>query len=170
MSCRHSLLLSCQCCIHRSTAYMQPCCFVVACIKVTSSTLARQPPDRIAWMEMTDAAAPPRFYMQGLVHAAYNEACTAAQGTEKTEETLNIFLEYVPGGSIASLLAKFGTPLFSAYCISCSCQGILLLHCISGSNCRLRSGPSNGCQACCAAQTSGQTALKHSETALHMPV
>ena len=30
------------------------------------------------------------------------------QGTEKTDETLNIFLEYVPGGSIASLLAKFG--------------------------------------------------------------
>lgn len=32
-----------------------------------------------------------------------------AQGTEKTEESLNIFLEYVPGGSIASLLAKFGS-------------------------------------------------------------
>ena len=47
-------------------------------------------------------------------HAAHVEACTAAQGTEKTEETLNIFLEYVPGGSIASLLAKFGTFLFSA--------------------------------------------------------
>ena len=31
------------------------------------------------------------------------------QGTEKTEEALNIFLEYVPGGSIASLLAKFGS-------------------------------------------------------------
>ncbi|KAL4424202.1 hypothetical protein ABPG75_001503 [Micractinium tetrahymenae] len=30
-------------------------------------------------------------------------------GTEKTEESLNIFLEYVPGGSIASLLAKFGS-------------------------------------------------------------
>ena len=35
------------------------------------------------------------------------------QGTEKTEETLNIFLEYVPGGSIASLLAKFGAALSS---------------------------------------------------------
>lgn len=31
------------------------------------------------------------------------------QGTEKTEDALNIFLEYVPGGSIASLLAKFGS-------------------------------------------------------------
>ncbi|KAI3424220.1 hypothetical protein D9Q98_009576 [Chlorella vulgaris] len=30
-------------------------------------------------------------------------------GTEKTEDSLNIFLEYVPGGSIASLLAKFGS-------------------------------------------------------------
>lgn len=29
-------------------------------------------------------------------------------GTEKTEDNLNIFLEYVPGGSIASLLGKFG--------------------------------------------------------------
>ncbi len=35
------------------------------------------------------------------------------QGTEKTDETLNIFLEYVPGGSIASLLAKFGGSLVS---------------------------------------------------------
>lgn len=30
------------------------------------------------------------------------------QGTEKSEECLHIFLEYVPGGSIASLLARFG--------------------------------------------------------------
>jgi serine/threonine protein kinase len=29
-------------------------------------------------------------------------------GTEITEDSLHIFLEYVPGGSIASLLAKFG--------------------------------------------------------------
>lgn len=28
-------------------------------------------------------------------------------GTERTSEALNIFLEYVPGGSIASLLSKF---------------------------------------------------------------
>lgn len=32
------------------------------------------------------------------------------QGTDKNEQHLNIFLEFVPGGSIASLLAKFGTP------------------------------------------------------------
>lgn len=31
------------------------------------------------------------------------------QGTCVQDNTLNIFLEYVPGGSIASLLAKFGT-------------------------------------------------------------
>ena len=30
-------------------------------------------------------------------------------GTERTTQALNIFLEYVPGGSIASLLAKFGS-------------------------------------------------------------
>ncbi|KAF5841757.1 kinase-like domain-containing protein [Dunaliella salina] len=29
-------------------------------------------------------------------------------GTERTEDTLNIFLEYVPGGSIASMIEKFG--------------------------------------------------------------
>lgn len=31
------------------------------------------------------------------------------QGTEKGSDALTIFLEYVPGGSIASLLAKFGS-------------------------------------------------------------
>ena len=30
-------------------------------------------------------------------------------GTDKTGKILNIFLEYVPGGSIASLLANFGS-------------------------------------------------------------
>jgi mitogen-activated protein kinase kinase kinase ANP1 len=29
-------------------------------------------------------------------------------GTERSADTLNIFLEYVPGGSIASLIEKFG--------------------------------------------------------------
>lgn len=29
-------------------------------------------------------------------------------GTQRTSDHLHIFLEYVPGGSIASLLAKFG--------------------------------------------------------------
>ena len=32
----------------------------------------------------------------------------ARQGTDRTEECLNIFLEFVPGGSISSLLSKFG--------------------------------------------------------------
>ena len=32
------------------------------------------------------------------------------QGTDKDDEHLNIFLEFVPGGSIASLLTKFGEP------------------------------------------------------------
>lgn len=30
------------------------------------------------------------------------------QGTERTDECLNIFLEFVPGGSIASLINRFG--------------------------------------------------------------
>lgn len=33
------------------------------------------------------------------------------QGTDRDEQHLNIFLEFVPGGSIASLLAKFGAAL-----------------------------------------------------------
>ena len=32
------------------------------------------------------------------------------QGTDRDDEHLNIFLEFVPGGSIASLLTKFGMP------------------------------------------------------------
>ena len=32
------------------------------------------------------------------------------QGTDRDDEHLNIFLEFVPGGSIASLLNKFGMP------------------------------------------------------------
>jgi serine/threonine protein kinase len=31
-----------------------------------------------------------------------------AQNAERTDDTLNIFLEYVPGGSIASMIEKFG--------------------------------------------------------------
>lgn len=34
--------------------------------------------------------------------------CADAQGTDRDDEHLNIFLEFVPGGSIASLLTKFG--------------------------------------------------------------
>ncbi|DBA78684.1 hypothetical protein WJX77_001730 [Trebouxia sp. C0004] len=45
-------------------------------------------------------------------------------GTEKTDETLNIFLEYVPGGSIASLLAKFGA--FKETMVKVYCRQILL--------------------------------------------
>ena len=35
-------------------------------------------------------------------------AFNVRQGTDRTEECLNIFLEFVPGGSISSLLSKFG--------------------------------------------------------------
>lgn len=34
--------------------------------------------------------------------------CLMLQGTDRDDEHLNIFLEFVPGGSIASLLTKFG--------------------------------------------------------------
>lgn len=33
------------------------------------------------------------------------------QGTDRDEQHLNIFLEFVPGGSIASLLTKFGVAM-----------------------------------------------------------
>lgn len=33
------------------------------------------------------------------------------QGTDRDEQHLNIFLEFVPGGSIASLLTKFGVDM-----------------------------------------------------------
>ncbi len=39
------------------------------------------------------------------------------QGTCVQDNTLNIFLEYVPGGSIASLLAKFGTVIIYENCV-----------------------------------------------------
>lgn len=37
------------------------------------------------------------------------------QGTDRDDEHLNIFLEFVPGGSIASLLTKFGEPQMVEY-------------------------------------------------------
>ena len=52
------------------------------------------------------------------------------QGTDRTEECLNIFLEFVPGGSISSLLSKFGAPRTRAPIQSChpethgACQGV----------------------------------------------
>lgn len=41
-------------------------------------------------------------------------------GTAREEETLNILLEFVPGGSISSLLGKFGSfpEAVSGSCIS----------------------------------------------------
>ncbi|XRB04505.1 protein kinase domain-containing protein [Pycnococcus provasolii] len=51
-------------------------------------------------------------------------------GTERTAEALHIFLEYVPGGSIASLLAKFGPfadPVISIYVKQVFC-GLGFLH------------------------------------------
>lgn len=50
------------------------------------------------------------------------QASGRMQGTEKTDDSLNIFLEYVPGGSIASLLAKFGS--FKESVIK-ACAGLL---------------------------------------------
>ena len=37
------------------------------------------------------------------------------QGTDRDDEHLNIFLEFVPGGSIASLLTKFGELLITKH-------------------------------------------------------
>jgi hypothetical protein len=36
------------------------------------------------------------------------------QGTDRTAECLNIFLEFVPGGSLADLIKKFGAFLTAA--------------------------------------------------------
>ena len=44
------------------------------------------------------------------------------QGTDRDEQHLNIFLEFVPGGSIANLLAKFGA--LSAVQSSCTRTGL----------------------------------------------
>ena len=51
-------------------------------------------------------------------------------GTERTLDALNIFLEYVPGGSIASLLAKFGSFQESVVRVYTKqiLQGLLYLH------------------------------------------
>ena len=46
-------------------------------------------------------------YAPRIVRGAVN----LVQGTDRDDEHLNIFLEFVPGGSIASLLTKFGEPL-----------------------------------------------------------
>ena len=49
-----------------------------------------------------------------LCHPAREKSVQAlydGQGTDRDDEHLNIFLEFVPGGSIASLLNKFGEPL-----------------------------------------------------------
>ena len=46
------------------------------------------------------------------------------QGTERTKEHFNIFLEYVPGGSIASLLAKFGEHHLVPHLEAPACAGL----------------------------------------------
>ena len=48
----------------------------------------------------------------------YARVTVFAQGTERTKDHLDIFLEFVPGGSIASLLAKFGAICICAHLIS----------------------------------------------------
>lgn len=45
-------------------------------------------------------------------------------GTERSEDTLNIFLEYAGGGSIASLVQKYGPfpeKVVQVRCVYCSC-------------------------------------------------
>ena len=48
------------------------------------------------------------FARASLVLCWCSEMSCALQGTTRTDEHLNIFLEYVPGGSIASLINSFG--------------------------------------------------------------
>jgi len=52
-----------------------------------------------------------RAWSGSVAHAAVADATlppSPPSHAERTEDTLNIFLEYVPGGSIASLIEKFG--------------------------------------------------------------
>ncbi|MEW5301018.1 MAG: hypothetical protein WDW36_003902 [Sanguina aurantia] len=43
-----------------------------------------------------------------VLRTLHNENIVQYLGTERTDECLNIFLEYVPGGSIAGMIEKFG--------------------------------------------------------------
>lgn len=43
-----------------------------------------------------------------MMRGLYHENIVRYLGTERTDETLSIFMEYVPGGSIRQLLDKFG--------------------------------------------------------------
>ena len=54
------------------------------------------------------------LHLHALLHAGGQQRLSAAQGTDRDQQHLNIFLEFVPGGSIASLLAKFGASLSHA--------------------------------------------------------
>ena len=47
-------------------------------------------------------------WSHGLFPVYRNEHIVQYIGTERSPDTLNIFLEYIAGGSIASLIDKFG--------------------------------------------------------------
>ena len=55
-----------------------------------------------------------RMHMQAMQHevlmlrSLHHENIVRYLGTERTGDTLSIFLEYVPGGSVRSLLERFG--------------------------------------------------------------
>jgi serine/threonine protein kinase len=62
--------------------------------------------------------------MPGQLGRGPAHACPACmQGTDRDQQHLNIFLEFVPGGSIASLLAKFGARSLCLLRFACMCAG-----------------------------------------------
>jgi len=92
-------------------------------------------------------------------------AALLRQGTDRTDECLNIFLEFVPGGSICSLLSKFGAanpPLGappptaqsrSRWILPGTCQATgerMLLACREAAHCTLRAALC-GLPSCCRA-------------------
>eukprot|EP00850_Spirogloea_muscicola_P014050 SM000098S25130 [mRNA] locus=s98:364693:369983:- [translate_table: standard] len=71
---------------------------------VVSSAVVRHDMLPAVTAAVTEAVALPMLAWQ-----ARASLLTRYLGTDREEEALNIFLEFVPGGSIASLLSKFGS-------------------------------------------------------------
>jgi hypothetical protein len=61
-------------------------------------------------LERRDRAAAARLCRRAFKRAPRPVGVSLLQGSERQGEFINIFLEFVPGGSIATMLTKFGAP------------------------------------------------------------